>query len=520
MNITSTDVEASIKLEELKTSVVTSHIRALYEIKELFSKLKTSTSSRDIALYSNNISKISLVQKSTYSRYSYIISEHPEAKDLIRVYISFLMDVMNNEELANKLATNENLTMMELDSKRASTNEVTGKLERKTITTSSNSIGSVPHSEDYSSVSGLGREIKKRIASKNNMIRILVRPINSCKMRMFIFVGLFIFVYLARSIASIYIFKDVQNIAGILARNINIPGAMKAATFGVRMLSYNLMLGDGRTLGKNIGIIRGSIGYLENVNMESVNAIMNVPTSFSLISPVGEYAFDDFEEKSLSDSYKKFLANLKYCVNRGMLQPNETVENILYEPHFKYFIANSKRNFDLVFNKCKEVGSNLILDRLNILSTIIWVLELFLFVFLTVIAYIVFVPLKKLTVKISIDLLRMFRYFSKDNFDQVIHEYEDKIGYLCETFNIEKDVVESLRNAKMKSFKNLKLIIAFIIVFSYIIIDSIPPIIAIKDTSNTLSIIQKSADRLPLLKGIQLYTYEVINQDRSIFFGG
>jgi len=59
---------------------VTSHIRALYEIKELFSKLKTSTSSRDIALYSNNISKISLVQKSTYSRYSYIISEHPEAK--------------------------------------------------------------------------------------------------------------------------------------------------------------------------------------------------------------------------------------------------------------------------------------------------------------------------------------------------------------------------------------------------------------------------------------------------------
>jgi len=30
------------------------------------------------------------------------------------------------------------------------------------------------------------------------MIRILVRPINSCKMRMFIFVGLFIFVYLAR----------------------------------------------------------------------------------------------------------------------------------------------------------------------------------------------------------------------------------------------------------------------------------------------------------------------------------
>jgi len=92
---------------------------------------------------------------------------------------------------------------------------------------------------------------------------------------------------------------------------------MKAATFGVRMLSYNLMLGDGRTLGKNIGIIRGSIGYLENVNMESVNAIMNVPTSFSLISPVGEYAFDDFEEKSLSDSYKKFLANLKYCVNRG-----------------------------------------------------------------------------------------------------------------------------------------------------------------------------------------------------------
>ncbi|OUM58780.1 hypothetical protein PIROE2DRAFT_15860 [Piromyces sp. E2] len=94
LNISSSDVEASIKLEELKHSVITSHIHALFEVKDLFSKLKSSTSAKDIAVYSNNIRRISLLQKSIYSQYNYIIREHPDAK--------------NKEEVAYKLANGVN----------------------------------------------------------------------------------------------------------------------------------------------------------------------------------------------------------------------------------------------------------------------------------------------------------------------------------------------------------------------------------------------------------------------------
>jgi len=37
---------------------------------------------------------------------------------------------------------------------------------KKAVTASSNSLASIPHSEDYSTASGLGRELKKKIKSK------------------------------------------------------------------------------------------------------------------------------------------------------------------------------------------------------------------------------------------------------------------------------------------------------------------------------------------------------------------
>ncbi|ORX61102.1 hypothetical protein BCR36DRAFT_6913 [Piromyces finnis] len=511
MNISSTDVEESIKLEKLKVSVITSHIHSLMEIKTLFSKLSNSTNVKDIATYFDNISQISRLQKSTNFHYSYIIREHPEAKDIKKMYILFLMDVMNKEEMAYKLA-NGNAKLLEASPKGGMATNDSSKLDKKALTASSNSLGSNLHSEDTST--GLGKEIRKKINNKNMMIKKLVQPLNSCKMRMLIFIGVFIMLFIAKSLYTMFVLKNIQDKTTILARNINIPGAMKTTTFSIRMLSYNLMTGNGRTIGKNIGAIRGTMNYLTTVNMESVNNIMDISTGGnSLIVPVGEYAFDTYEEKTLADSYKNFITNMKYCVNRGMLSPNETVENILYEPHFKYFIANSKSKFDLVFNKCKEVCNDLILSQISSLEVVTVSLEIALIGVLAIIAYIVFIPLNKLSNKISTNSLRMFRFFSKENFKEIIYEYKDKIESLCESYDIDEENVE-----KKKTYnKNIKLFVAFALIFIYMIIDTIPTIDVINDVTSTLKIVQKSADRLSLLKGIQLYTYEVINQDRSIF---
>jgi len=78
------------------------------------------------------------------------------------------------------------------------------------------------------------------------------------------------------------------------------------------------MLNDYRNYGKNIGTIRGTLGYLSDINLVSVSNYMDVPTDSSLIVPVGEYAFDSYETNSLSDSYKKFISYTKFCLNRGI----------------------------------------------------------------------------------------------------------------------------------------------------------------------------------------------------------
>ncbi|OUM62539.1 hypothetical protein PIROE2DRAFT_11117 [Piromyces sp. E2] len=273
MKIDTIDVEASIKLEELKNSVITIHAKSLYEIKELFTKLKNSTNVKDIAAYSENIDQISKLQNSGNSQYNYIIRQYPDDK--------------NKDEIANP-------KLLEANSRKESTTSSPSKgIDRKALTASSNSLVSIPHSEDYSTTSGMGKDLRKKINS------------------------------------------NVQNDANILVRNVNIPGAIKTATFGIRMLSYNIMLGEQKTYGKHLGLIKGILNYLDTINMESVNTYMDIPTSEYLFVPIGEYSYDSFEQKTIADSYKKLITNMKYCINRGMLNSNETVEDILYEPHFK-----------------------------------------------------------------------------------------------------------------------------------------------------------------------------------------
>ncbi|ORX40437.1 hypothetical protein BCR36DRAFT_400866 [Piromyces finnis] len=80
MNINTADVEASIRLEELKTKVAVSHIQCLQEIKELFKKLRSSTNTKDISTYNSNITKICKLRDSTYSQYNRIIRQYPDSK--------------------------------------------------------------------------------------------------------------------------------------------------------------------------------------------------------------------------------------------------------------------------------------------------------------------------------------------------------------------------------------------------------------------------------------------------------
>jgi len=120
-----------------------------------------------------------------------------------------------------------------------------------------------------------------------------------------------------RSLVVVVNINSATENAEILKDNINIPGVMKDAQFNIRQLSFNLILNNDKNYQKRVSDINGELNYLFDVNMESVSNFMNVDVAHSLIIPVGEYAYDSYEIKPIAESYKKFITNMRFCVNRG-----------------------------------------------------------------------------------------------------------------------------------------------------------------------------------------------------------
>jgi len=96
-----------------------------------------------------------------------------------------------------------------------------------------------------------------------------------------------------------------------------------------------------------------------------------------------------------------------------------------------------------------------------------------------------------------------------------------KIEGLCESYEIDKELVEhAFAGSKKKNYDNVKLGTSFVIIFFFIIFVAGLVFNISSKVKDLVIIAEKSADRYTLFKGIQLFTYEVINQDRSLFLEG
>ena len=71
---------STVKLEDLKNTVVQSHIQGLKEIKNLYSKLRSSTNAKDVTGYISDVARLCKIQNSTETQYKNIIRYYPDAK--------------------------------------------------------------------------------------------------------------------------------------------------------------------------------------------------------------------------------------------------------------------------------------------------------------------------------------------------------------------------------------------------------------------------------------------------------
>ncbi|KAL6591207.1 hypothetical protein U3516DRAFT_805657 [Neocallimastix sp. 'constans'] len=462
------NIESSIKLEELKHNAVVIHINGLKEIKELFNNLKRSVNSKDVVSYINNINNISKFQESAFSQYNNIIRHFADAKDVLNLYVLFLSDVMNRDDLAQSK-----------------------KSEKSEKTVIENSLISIPHSDDHSSNSGLEKDLKRKINLKNTMIKKYITPIKSLKLRMTYCFILLIVSFLIYFVCTYIIFNFAKNQTGNIDIEMNAPLSIIEGAFRVRMLSFSLLLNNTIGYNKFFSDVYGTNFFVSTFVEPIILSSMANIESTQIFEPDGEYAYDSLNIKTVPETLSKYMTNLKYCINR----------------------VNSKSNFEDAFKECINYLPNKIMNYFDTLDIAIIIISVLMVLLVLMIAYI-----KPSTNKIAVNIFRTFRLISKDNFEEIISDYDEKINSLCENFEIDKEITD-------KSIKtsNKNKIIRFLTYSSFAIaifvngITIIPTINAISDVENLLKLLQKSASRLTIIHKINYFTYETIFQDRSVF---
>jgi len=97
-------------------------------------------------------------------------------------------------------------------------------------------------------------------------------------------------------------------------------------------------------------------------------------------------------------------------------------------------------------------------------------------------------------------------------------EYDCKIESICENFDLDKDLTESgISKDKKYTIKTLLLGISFFIIFSFIFLASFTVFALITELKRTTLFINQAVEIISTVKGIQLYTHEILHQDRTIF---
>jgi len=398
-------------------------------------------------------------------------------------------------------------------------NDKQGKISEKSgKTVIENSLISIPHSDDHSSNSGLNKDLKRKISLKNSMIKKYITPIKLLKTKMnYCFISLII-IFLIYFIYTYIVFKSTEGQTQNVDIEMNVPVSIIEGVTSIRLLSFSLLLNNTEGYNKFYNNVFGIDFFLSTFAEPVVLLNMNNIESTQIFEPVGEYAYDSLEIKSVSETFAKYMVNLKYCFNREFFSKNSTIFDVLFEPHFKYFVVNSKSNFDEAFKECTHYLPNKIMTSFDILRIIIIIILVIMILLVLMIAYITFVPLRISTNKIAVGIFRTFRFISKDNFEVIISDYDEKIDSLCENFEIDKETID-----KSSKTSNKNRIMKFLTYSSFVIaillsgFTIIPTLNAINDVEDLLRLLEKSVSRLTLINKVKYFTYETIFQDRSVF---
>ncbi|ORX84507.1 hypothetical protein BCR32DRAFT_266292 [Anaeromyces robustus] len=277
------------------------------------------------------------------------------------------------------------------------------------------------------------------------------------------------------------------------------PWFVSDITFKVRMLENAIIAG----IPEEYELYKHKLAEKKNIIDNNYIPIMNeylndYTSSYPLFVPVGKYSYDLLKTSTIYDSYMQFVSNYKYALN-----------------------INSKENFGLIYDESSSIINELVNDKITVLYTVLITCESLFVIVTLVVTFNTFGPLRRITDKLTYGVFRMFKNIPRDTIGRIIDDYSTKIDELAESLDIEKEVLDFEYNKKShKSKWNVFVSLSCIILLIYSSVVVYTQISEINEINDTVKIIKQSSERLYYIQNIQLYTYEVVNQDRTLFLEG
>jgi len=498
---------SEFELIEIKNRAIQYHLAALNFLKNLMSSLKSLETTADIenAMVVND--ELTEVLSEAEGHYQKFVVKFNYSKESLELYILFLRNSMNRNDLADKY-----IQMLEENENDDEKQEV-----------QKGNQSAYERSERLSSSMTSDIESRKVKVLKKNVLHRCQLPLYKLLNVMQVLTTMAIVIGIIGNIIYYISFSKVISNIEIFTTVTHSPTVVSDIKYSVRMLSLATAAGIDPTDLQYAESINRALGYIEYAYIPVIYKSHTIESQgYVTINPVENGIVD----RLLDMNYFKTLTKIdrKARIILGRLN-NTEIRNPDYldNKDIRYFMENSKGQFgELLLNSIDMMYKKIDNVVTNHLNTF-FIVSAFVVVFMGYVIINIIIPYTNKSFGFVRSIISLYRTLPSKYFNEQSSEYSDQIQELCENYDIEDEGIgkKKKKNKKPSSIgiKKYFTIYCFIVII-LILLPFCTVFLFNYDCRNIMNLLVHSTKRGYYLSSINILSTEVILNDNKYYGKG
>ncbi|ORX86171.1 hypothetical protein BCR32DRAFT_290158 [Anaeromyces robustus] len=464
------------ELMNIKNLSIQYHLAALNGLKNLMVSLKSVETLSDIdnAIIVND--ELTNILNKGEKIYKNFIIKSKYAQEALKLYILFLRNSMNREDLAAAY-------IEQLDENEEEEPEKDNKRYEK--------------SEKMSNGSDLGYKRLKIL--KNNALYKCQKPLYKLLKVVQIITILLILVGIAGVIVNSNTYTNISTEMDILVYGIQAPLVMAKIQTGFRIISIAAAAGiPPENITEYDPGAKVNVYYLEQEFLAVVYPYHNVETEeMYTIHPIYNGVVDEIRDNNYYTIMFKIYRYSTLIYNK-LQHPEYLTPEFLHSKVMRFFVENAKGEFGELFLKSLFQTEDYIKSLINRHAIIFYGVAIFTTLSIISIIFFIVIPNINKSNKYIISAIKLYKSLPSNYFHEQSNEYTDQISEICENYDVEDEGIgKKKKRSKFSSIKMYK-----------------------TECLNLTNFLVNSARRSYYLFAINLFCIEVFVKDRNYYQEG